>query len=88
MHFDYVLVEDLERVGMGGPGARRLLDAVKKRRTQQRRRSLITRLIPASKTTVGKSRPAEPSLTCLIQDKDVRSVVRSFYNNCVCSINT
>jgi len=30
-HFDYVKSEDLERIGMGKPAIRRLVDAVKKR---------------------------------------------------------
>nr|CAD7418470.1 unnamed protein product [Timema poppensis] len=31
-HFDYVQAEDLEKIGMGKPGIRRLLEAVKKRK--------------------------------------------------------
>ncbi|XP_039296989.1 signaling mucin HKR1 isoform X2 [Nilaparvata lugens] len=45
-HFDYVQADDLERIGMGRPGARRLLDAVKKKKAQQWKKSLITRLNP------------------------------------------
>ncbi|XP_054286278.1 activated Cdc42 kinase Ack-like isoform X1 [Macrosteles quadrilineatus] len=82
-HFDYVLVEDLERVGMGAPAARRLVDMVKKRRAAQRRRSLLTKLMPAKGGTMGKQRSGSSgttesptalsavSLTCLIQEKDV-----------------
>ncbi|XP_014253894.1 activated CDC42 kinase 1 [Cimex lectularius] len=76
-HFDYVQPEDLEKIGMGRPGARRLLEAAKKRRGSQWRKKL-NRLIPStnqtSKGTSGK-RPveaAEPSgLTCLIQEKNI-----------------
>lgn len=45
-HFDYVQAEDLEKIGMGKPGARRLLEAVKKRKTQQWKRNLMTKLNP------------------------------------------
>lgn len=31
-HFDYVKPEDLEKIGMGKPAVRRLLDAVKKKK--------------------------------------------------------
>ncbi|KAK9502014.1 hypothetical protein O3M35_012626 [Rhynocoris fuscipes] len=81
-HFDYVLPEDLERIGMGRPGARRLLEAAKKRRGSQWRKKL-NKLIPtgASSSTSGskssskevrKTIDIEPAgLTCLIQEKDI-----------------
>ena len=31
-HFDYVKSDDLEKIGMGRPAVRRLMDAVKRRR--------------------------------------------------------
>lgn len=57
-------------------GARRLLDAVKKRRAQQRKRNLLNKLIPAAgKQTVSKKQGNEDIvsnfLTCLIQEKDI-----------------
>ncbi|XP_025835458.1 activated CDC42 kinase 1 isoform X2 [Agrilus planipennis] len=74
-HFDYVLSEDLEKVGISKPGARRLLDAVKKRRAQLWKRNLLTKLIPVSnKQTTNKKAEEDNlslSLTCLIQEKDV-----------------
>lgn len=74
-HFDYVQPEDLEKIGLGKPGIRRLLDAVKKRRTTQWKKNLITKIRPGSSTKSNKrtSQPTEGSsvLTCLIQDKDV-----------------
>ncbi|KAL6268080.1 hypothetical protein P5V15_001169 [Pogonomyrmex californicus] len=74
-HFDYVQTEDLEKIGLGKPGVRRLLDAVKKRRNAQWKKSLITKIKPGSNGKSNKrfSQPAETSsvLTCLIQDKDV-----------------
>ncbi|XP_015437265.1 PREDICTED: activated CDC42 kinase 1 [Dufourea novaeangliae] len=74
-HFDYVQPEDLEKIGLGKPGIRRLLDAVKKKRNTQWKKNLITKIRPGSstKTTKRTSQPVEGSsvLTCLIQDKDV-----------------
>lgn len=74
-HFDYVQSEDLEKIGLGKPGIRRLLDAVKKKRNTQWKKSLITKIRPGSSAKSNKrsSQPVEGSsvLTCLIQDKDV-----------------
>ena len=74
-HFDYVQPEDLEKIGLGKPGIRRLLDAVKKKRAAQWKKTLITKIKPGSSAKSNKrnSQPIEtPSvLTCLIQDKDV-----------------
>lgn len=73
-HFDYVQPEDLEKIGLGKPGVRRLLDAVKKRRSTQWKKSLITKIKPggSGKNSKRSSQPIETSvLTCLIQDKDV-----------------
>lgn len=74
--------EDLERIGMGKPAARRLLEAVKKRKAQVWKKNFLTKLRPASshKTsntgTIGKKAQNQESvtlsLTCLIQEKDVR----------------
>lgn len=85
-HFDYVQAEDLEKIGMGKPAARRLLEAVKKRKTQLWKKNLLTKLMPASshKTsntgTVGKKAQNQESiglsLTCLIQEKDVSLSVK------------
>lgn len=74
-HFDYVQPEDLEKIGLGKPGIRRLLDAVKKRRSAQWKKTLITKIKPGSSSKSSKraSQPIEATsaLTCLIQDKDV-----------------
>ncbi|XP_028050596.1 uncharacterized protein LOC105832564 isoform X2 [Monomorium pharaonis] len=79
-HFDYVQAEDLEKIGLGKPGVRRLLDAVKKRRNAQWKKSLITKIKPggSGKSTKRLSQPVETSsvLTCLIQDKDVTLSVK------------
>jgi hypothetical protein len=39
-HFDYVKPEDLEKIGMGKPATRRLIDAVKKRKATRKSRIL------------------------------------------------
>lgn len=45
-HFDYVRLEDLERIGLGRPAARRLQDAVKKRRSAAWRKAVVAKLLP------------------------------------------
>lgn len=75
-HFDYVKAEDLEKIGLSKPGARRLIDAVKKRRAQQRKRNLLTKLIPASTKLANTKKQSSDDiisnlLTCLIQEKDI-----------------
>ncbi|KAJ9589589.1 hypothetical protein L9F63_017174 [Diploptera punctata] len=87
-HFDYVQAEDLEKIGMGKPGVRRLLEAVKKRKTQQWKRNILTKLIPATGSTGGGKTSTSKkgvhgdeglislSLTCLIQEKDVSLSVK------------
>ncbi|CAG0880872.1 unnamed protein product [Darwinula stevensoni] len=81
-HFEYVTPEDLEKIGMGKPAGRRLLDAARKRKNQSWKKSLISKIMPgtSSKTPSPKSNtsscvnPQEfstSSLTCLIKDQDV-----------------
>ncbi|XP_044012372.1 uncharacterized protein LOC122855227 isoform X2 [Aphidius gifuensis] len=74
-HFDYVQPEDLEKIGLGKPGIRRLMDAVKKKRASQRKKNLITKIRSGSSAKNNKRtlQPIESTsiLTCLIQDKDV-----------------
>lgn len=75
-HFDYVKAEDLEKIGLSKPGARRLLDAVKKKRAQQKKKNLLTKLIPASNKQNGNKKHNSEDLvanflTCLIQEKDI-----------------
>ncbi|BES96427.1 TyrKc [Nesidiocoris tenuis] len=77
-HFDYVQPEDLEKIGLSKPGARRLLEAAKKRRGSKWRKKL-DKLIPTGATgTSGKGNSKRSSesavplgLTCLIQEKDI-----------------
>ncbi|KAH6927521.1 hypothetical protein HPB50_005187 [Hyalomma asiaticum] len=83
-HFDFVQTEDLEKIGMGKPAARRLLDTVKKHRASQWKRNLLNRLLPvktrgsphqpqqSSSVVIGASPTGDLStLTCLINEKDV-----------------
>uniref|UniRef100_A0A182N3J1 Uncharacterized protein n=1 Tax=Anopheles dirus TaxID=7168 RepID=A0A182N3J1_9DIPT len=86
-HFDYVHVDDLEKIGLGKPGIRRLLEAVKKRKAQQWRRNILSKLIGGGKqqppkksqSSGGTGQNEEPSalaLTCLIHEKDVTLSVK------------
>ncbi|KAL7300434.1 hypothetical protein TKK_0006788 [Trichogramma kaykai] len=88
-HFDYVQPEDLEKIGMGKPGVRRLLEAVKKKRAGQWKKNIIERIRPdKSKTNKRDSKNSSTSgsgsngaknpvaLTCLIAEKDVTLSVK------------
>ncbi|XP_022085525.1 activated CDC42 kinase 1-like [Acanthaster planci] len=84
-HFDYVKSEDLEKIGMGRPAVRRLLDAVKRRR----RRTFLGRVLNrkgesgagAAKAKVTSGQPLSESqasssslkhgLTCLIGESEL-----------------
>nr|CAD7454807.1 unnamed protein product [Timema tahoe] len=84
-HFDYVQAEDLEKIGMGKPGIRRLLEAVKKRKAQLWKKSILTRLIPVGTTSkqntnaskkISTADSLSAGLTCLIQEKDISLSVK------------
>lgn len=85
-HFDYVHVDDLEKIGLGKPGIRRLMEAVKKRKAQQWRRNILSKLIGGGKqqpqqkkSSVAPRENEEPSalaLTCLIHEKDVTMSIK------------
>lgn len=77
-HFEYVQLEDLERIGLGKPAARRLLEAVKKRRTAAWMKSLVSRILPSTtgSSSQGKTKASAASddshtlgLTCLIPEQ-------------------
>nr|CAH7760487.1 unnamed protein product [Callosobruchus chinensis] len=75
-HFDFVKTDDLESIGISKPGARRLLEAVKKKRTQQKKRNLINKLIPVSNKTLGTKRNEDTIAisdftSCLIQESNI-----------------
>ena len=44
-HFDYVKTDDLEKIGMSRPSARRLVDACKKRKSTLRKKSIFHRFL-------------------------------------------
>ncbi|GIY81926.1 activated CDC42 kinase 1 [Caerostris extrusa] len=81
-HFDYVLSYDLENIGMGKPAARRLLDAIKKRRAALWKKTLLNKILPSGKqeksakgestVSVSPAVPPNGTLTCLINDKDLK----------------
>ncbi|KAI8795960.1 activated CDC42 kinase 1, partial [Biomphalaria glabrata] len=78
VHFDYVKTEDLEKIGMGKPAIRRLLDAVKKHKSI-RKKSLLDKILPKNGNEKGPPLPNSPTspemgdmaLTCLIDKKSV-----------------
>ncbi|XP_064489392.1 activated CDC42 kinase 1-like [Ornithodoros turicata] len=84
-HFDFVQAEDLEKIGMGKPAARRLLDTIKKHRSALWKRNILNKILPVGKlgaastkpsvTTPSPTPPTNPALattlTCLITEKDV-----------------
>lgn len=81
-HFDYVQPEDLEKIGMGRPGARRLLEAVKKHKTALKKKNLLQKILPGTKPERGtlnngkrvgsvSSVPLLQGLTCLINERDL-----------------
>ncbi|KAG5285606.1 hypothetical protein AALO_G00005310 [Alosa alosa] len=72
-HFDYVKNEDLEKIGMGRPGQRRLLEAVKRRKTLCKRKSWMSKVFSGKRldgdfqpqpaaTTFRKLSPTAPPL--------------------------
>ncbi|XP_041717657.2 activated CDC42 kinase 1 isoform X2 [Coregonus clupeaformis] len=66
-HFDYVKNEDLEKIGMGRPGQRRLWEAVKRRRALYKRKSWMSKVFPGKRTDSDSDpqqlRGASPTLT-------------------------
>ncbi|XP_030631175.1 tyrosine kinase, non-receptor, 2b [Chanos chanos] len=86
-HFDYVKNEDLEKIGMGRPGQRRLWEAVKRKKAMCKRKSWMSKVFsgkrpesdfqPQPATTFRKLSPTPPplegqqALTCLISEKDL-----------------
>uniref|UniRef100_A0A8C4I0F0 Tyrosine kinase, non-receptor, 2a n=1 Tax=Dicentrarchus labrax TaxID=13489 RepID=A0A8C4I0F0_DICLA len=69
-HFDYVKNEDLEKIGMGRPGQRRLWEAVKRRRALYKRKSWMSK--GASSSTPPATSEAGASLTCLIRESELQ----------------
>ncbi|XP_056155275.1 activated CDC42 kinase 1 [Lampris incognitus] len=86
-HFDYVKNEDLEKIGMGRPGQRRLWEAVKRRRALYKRKSWMSKVFPGKRPESDSQQPhaqgvspglvppnGEPSasLTCLIREAELQ----------------
>ncbi|XP_042255665.1 activated CDC42 kinase 1 isoform X2 [Thunnus maccoyii] len=87
-HFDYVKNEDLEKIGMGRPGQRRLWEAVKRRRALYKRKSWMSKVFPvkrpdaadpqqtlpqgASSGAVPANSESAASLTCLIRETELQ----------------
>lgn len=77
-HFDYVQTDDLEKIGLGKPAIRRLMEAVKKKKAQQWRRNILSKLIgggkqqPIKKSNIVETGgPQTTHLSCLIHEKDL-----------------
>ncbi|XP_030254617.1 activated CDC42 kinase 1 isoform X1 [Sparus aurata] len=86
-HFDYVKNEDLEKIGMGRPGQRRLWEAVKRRRALYKRKSWMSKVFPVKRPDADPQQPlpqgatsspapasseAPASLTCLIREAELQ----------------
>ncbi|KAF7660199.1 hypothetical protein LDENG_00286060 [Lucifuga dentata] len=85
-HFDYVKNEDLEKIGMGRPGQRRLWEAVKRRRALYKRKSWMSKVFPVKRPDTDPQQPlpqgasSSPApanseaaaLTCLIRDGELQ----------------
>ncbi|XP_063074935.1 tyrosine kinase, non-receptor, 2b isoform X4 [Engraulis encrasicolus] len=61
-HFDYVKNEDLEKIGMGRPGQRRLWEAVKRRKTLCKRKSWMSKVFSGKRLDGGDFQP-QPATT-------------------------
>ncbi|CAG9859957.1 unnamed protein product [Phyllotreta striolata] len=79
-HFDYVTTEDLENIGLSRPGARRLLEAIKKKRAHQKKKNLINKFIPVSNKNHTSKKHEEAIITdftsCLIQEANLTLSVK------------
>ncbi|XP_059832304.1 activated CDC42 kinase 1-like [Hypanus sabinus] len=81
-HFDFVKTVDLERIGMGRPGHRRLFEAVKRRRVMGRPKSWMSKVFSTKvgdnydqPSYAGGQNPSAPesdfALKCLINERDL-----------------
>lgn len=87
-HFEYVKGEDLEKIGMGKPAIRRLLDTVKRKRTTRKSR-ILDKILPSTKVSEksnssGTKKTAgspvkytgDQTLTCLINERSLELTVK------------
>ena len=70
-HFDFVKSDDLEKIGMSRPSARRLIDACKKRKSTLRKKSIFHRILGSV------WRDESASLKCMPVDLPILSFRRS-----------
>lgn len=83
-HFDYVHSDDLAKIGLSKPRIRQLLDHVKKKKAQQWRKNILSKLIGGGKqinhqpnvkkssdATSSKNNTTTQAITCLIHEKDI-----------------
>ncbi|XP_066475599.1 activated CDC42 kinase 1 isoform X2 [Tiliqua scincoides] len=85
-HFEYVKNEDLEKIGMGRPGQRRLWEAVKRRKAVCKRKSWMSKVFSGKRpdsefqpqgvlckrsTSPPPDDGQQQALTCLISEKDL-----------------
>ncbi|XP_063162317.1 activated CDC42 kinase 1 isoform X2 [Candoia aspera] len=61
-HFEYVKNEDLEKIGMGRPGQRRLWEAVKRRKAVCKRKSWMSKVFSGKRPDSEMMQPPPPSL--------------------------
>ncbi|XP_018596779.2 activated CDC42 kinase 1-like isoform X2 [Scleropages formosus] len=61
-HFDYVKGEDLEKIGMGRPGQRRLWEAVKRRKAMNKRKSWMGKVFSGKRSDGELQPPSSGSL--------------------------
>ncbi|KAL4631067.1 activated CDC42 kinase 1-like isoform X5 [Arapaima gigas] len=61
-HFDYVKGEDLEKIGMGRPGQRRLWEAVKRRKAQNKRKSWMGKVFSGKRSECELQPPSTAGL--------------------------
>ncbi|XP_053379243.1 activated CDC42 kinase 1-like isoform X2 [Mercenaria mercenaria] len=80
-HFDYVKTEDLEKIGMGKPAIRRLMDAIKRKKTSLRKKTILDKILPKVPEKAGGKKSGSNSprlsgymdqaLTCLIAENSL-----------------
>jgi hypothetical protein len=77
-HFDYVHADDLAKIGLSKPRMRQLMDHVKKKKTQQWRKNILSKLIGGGKqinhqASVKKSSSGEASATNATKNQSTAS---------------
>lgn len=73
-HFDYVLADDLAKVGLSKPRIRQLMDHVKKKKTHQWRKNILSKLIGGGKQM---NHPASTSVKKSSSESSAATVTKS-----------